>query len=59
MVFSHYSFLYPARTLANVNNGHFPVKIVNANSFPVKICIGTCIGTAEQFGEENIYPEQG
>ena len=57
-VSSHDSLLYPARSIANVHNGHVPVKIANAYSFPVKICARTCIGMAEQFDEEKTYSEK-
>jgi len=58
-VSSHDSLLYPARTIANVDNSHIPVKVVNTNFFPVKICAGTCIGMAEQFEEAKIHLENG
>ena len=58
-VSNHDFLLYPARTIANVDNSHIPVKVVNTNSSPVKICAGTCIGMAEQFEEEKIHLENG
>ena len=41
------SSLYPARSIACINNGIVPVKIVNTNSCLVKIFAGTCVGMAE------------
>ena len=54
-VSSHDSLLYPARTIANVNNSRIPVKVVKTNSFTVTICAGICIGIAEQFDGEKIH----
>ena len=54
------SLLYPARSIANINNGIVPVKIVNTNSCPVKIFAGTCVGMAEVLkGQEVKQTKEG
>ena len=46
--------LYPATSVAYVKNKHIPVKVFNANDFPVKIFKGTCVGMAETLEEGQI-----
>ena len=41
------SVVYPARSIASVENGTIPVKLVNTNNFPVKVFSDTCVGMAE------------
>eukprot|EP00795_Rhopilema_esculentum_P001917 gene1917-16424_t len=41
------SVVYPARSIAPVENGTIPVKLVNTNNFPVKVFSDTCVGMAE------------
>ena len=52
---SHNSLLYPARNIAKIKDNQVPVKVVNTNTFPVKILSGTCVGTAEVLDEEQIH----
>ncbi len=53
------SILYPARSVANVSENKIPVKVINANDFPVKIFAGTCVGTAETFEEPKDLHDKG
>ena len=51
---SNNSLLHPARSVDYVKDNHIPVKVFNANDFPVKIFKGTCVGMAETLEEGQI-----
>ena len=51
------SLLYPARSIAYIDNNTIPIKIFNANNFPVKIFAGTCVGMAETVEETQLRCE--
>ena len=53
-VSSNNSSLYPARSIAHVENSRLPIKISNANNFPVKVFAGTCVGMAEIIDKKDL-----
>ena len=55
---SNNSLLYPARSIAHVENNRLPIKIFNANDFPVKVFAGTCVGMAETVEEKELSQEE-
>ena len=51
------SLLYPARSIAYIDNNTIPIKILNVNNFPVRIFADRCVARAETVEETQIGSE--